>query len=58
MVKFLIFKNFAKEYLNTNYDSDTKTLIELFDKYDLKSLNLLNGMFSFAFKSRKKRKFI
>jgi len=50
------FQKLCKEYLNTKYDSDTKTLIELFDKYGLKSLNLLNGMFSFAFLNLEKKK--
>ena len=50
------FKKLCKDYLNSNYDSDTKTLIELFDKYGVKSLNLLNGMFSFAIYNLEKKK--
>ena len=50
------FKELCKDHLNSNYESDTKTLIELFDKYGVKSLNLLNGMFSFAFYNLEKKK--
>ena len=52
------FQKLSKDYLNANYKSDTKTLIELFNMYGVKSLNLLNGMFSFAFLDLEKKKFI
>ena len=50
------FQKLSKDYLNANYKSDTKTLIELFNMYGVKSLNLLNGMFSFAFLDLEKKK--
>ena len=52
------FQKLSKDYLNANYKSDTKTLIELFNMYGVKSLNLLNGMFSFAFLDLEKKIYI
>ena len=50
------FSSLSNEYLNKKYNSDTKTLLELLNKYGIKCLDLINGMFSFAFYDLEKNK--
>ena len=50
------FNELCKKYLNKSYQSDTKTLLDLFCKYGPKCLDFLNGMFAFAFYDLNKKK--
>lgn len=42
------FKELGKFYFNRNYNSDTKLLVDLYEKFGIQFLSKLNGMFAIA----------
>lgn len=54
------FKNLKKKLINQgikfNTNSDTEIIIKMYEKYEKKMLNYLNGMFAFSIWDKKKKK--